>query len=113
MIRLFALAVGALSVALAGKAHANPVTLTVNTNADTPNSYPGGQTTSPGALTGDLRYCINYILNEQAQGVVQDYAIVFNPSITSIDLGAKLSMINLLGSDTAAITMMSKGAVGR
>ncbi len=102
-MRLFALAVIALSVASAQKANALPVTLTVNTNTDTPNSHPGGQTESAGATTGDLRYCINYILNEQAQGVTQDYEILFAGGIESIQLDAKLSMVNLLGSDTIVI----------
>lgn len=101
--RLFVLGMIALSAALVGKTYANPVTLTVNTNTDTPNSYPGGQTDSSGATTGDLRYCINYILNEQAQGVAQDYEIIFATGIESIQLDAKLSMVNLLGSDTIVI----------
>ena len=92
-----------LSVAFVGKANASTVTLTVNTNTDIPNLYPGGQTDSSGATTGDLRYCINYILNEQAQGITQDYEIVFATGIESIQLGAKLSMVNLLGSDTIVI----------
>ncbi len=102
-VRLFAFGVVALSVASVAKANASTVTLTVNTDTDTPNPYPGGQTDSSGATTGDLRYCINYILNEQAQGVAQDYAIVFATGIESIQLGAKLSMVNLLGSDTIVI----------
>lgn len=79
------------------------VTLTVNTNTDLPNLYPGGQTDFSGATSGDLRYCINYILNEQAQGVTQDYELVFAPNIEFIQLSDKLSMINLLGSDTIII----------
>ncbi len=98
---LFALGLIALSVASVENAHA--VTLTVSTSTDTPNLYPGGQTAFSGATTGDLRYCINYILNEQAQGVTQDYDIVFAPGIESIQLGAKLSMVNLLGSSTIVI----------
>ena len=90
-------------VVLVGIAHANPVTLTVSTSTDTPNTYPGGQTISSGAATGDLRYCINYILNQQAQGISQDYAIVFAPNVETIQLQAKLSMLNLLSSDTIVI----------
>ena len=88
-LRLFALGMVALCLAPVGMANANPVTLTVNTSTDTPNSYPGGQTDSSGATTGDLRYCINYILNEQAQGITQDYEIVFATGIQSIQLGAQ------------------------
>lgn len=79
------------------------LTLTVNTNTDVPNLYPGGQTDSSGAATGDLRYCINYILNEQAQGVAQNYEIVFASDITSIQLNDKLSILNLLGTDQIVI----------
>lgn len=79
------------------------VTLTVNTSTDIPNSEPGGQTDSPGATSGDLRYCINYILNEQAQNNSNDYEIVFATGIESIQLNNKLSMVNLLGSDTIVI----------
>lgn len=90
-------------VAFIGEITASTVTLTVNTNTDQPNLYPGGQTTSSGATTGDLRYCINYILNAQAQGIVQDYEIVFAAGIESIQLNDKLSMVNLLGTDNIVI----------
>lgn len=102
-VKLFMLFMVALSVASVGKVNASSVTLTVSINTDTPNSYPGGQTDSSDATTGNLRYCINYILNEQAKGVTQDYEIVFASEIESIQLSAKLSMINLLGSDTIVI----------
>ena len=102
-IRLLAVGMLALCVALVGKANATLVTLTVNTDTDTPISHPGGQTDSSGATSGDLRYCINYILNEQAQGTPQDYQIIFAAGIESIQLGAKLSMVNLLGADTIVI----------
>lgn len=92
-----------LSATFIGKADAITVTLTVNTNTDTPNLYPGGQTVFSGATTGDLRYCINYILNQQAQGVVQDYKIVFDTGIESIQLNDTLSMINLFGTDNIVI----------
>lgn len=67
-----------LSVAFIGTVNASTVTLTVNTDTDESTLYPGGQTDSSGATKGDLRYCINYILNEQAQGNVQDYEILFD-----------------------------------
>lgn len=101
--RLFTLSVVLLAVAFIGKINASTVTLTVNTNTDVPNLYPGGQTDFSGATTGDLRYCINYILNEQAQGVAQDYEIVFAPGVESIQLNDKLSMVNLLGTDNIVI----------
>lgn len=91
----------ALSVICVGTA--NAITLTVTASTDNPSTSPGGQATSSGATTGDLRYCINYILNQQAQGVSQDYQIVFASGIESIQLQAKLSMINLLGTDTVVI----------
>lgn len=102
-IKRFTLGIIALSAILVGKANASTVTLTVSTDTDTPNSYPGGQTDFNGATSGDLRYCINYILNEQAQGNSVDYEIVFANGIESIQLGAKLSIVNLLGSDTIVI----------
>jgi hypothetical protein len=83
-----------------GKAHA-ALTLTVTTNTDLPNLYPGGQADS--LISGDLRYCINYILDQQAQTTTQDYNIVFAPGVTSIDLGDKLSIVNLLASDVIVI----------
>ena len=55
------------------------------------------------ATSGDLRYCVNYILNQQAQGITQDYKVVFAPGVNSIQLSARLSMVNLLGSDTIVI----------
>ena len=73
-------------------------TLTVTISSD---NTPGGQIDS--ATSGDLRYCINYILNQQAQGIAQDYNVVFAPGVNSIQLSAKLSMVNLLGSDTIVI----------
>ncbi len=100
--KLFALSIISLSMMLVWT-DAISLTLTVNTSTDNPNSYPGGQTISSGATSGDLRYCLNYILNEQAQGVVQNYEILFEPSVNVIQLGAKLSMVNLLGSDTIVI----------
>jgi len=63
--------------------------LTVNTSTD---NLPGGQTVSSSATTGDLRYCINYILDQQAQQVAQSYNIVFANGVTSVQLGAKLSI---------------------
>ena len=99
----FALGIVALSLTSLGEIEAIPTTLTIDIDTDTPNLYPGGQTDSSGSANGDLRYCINYILNEQAQGVSQDYEIVFASGIDSIQLAAKLSMINLLGSDTIII----------
>ena len=103
--KLFALGVIALSVAFIGQANGSPVILTVNTDTD---AYPnlGGQTVaSSPTIAGDLRYCINYILNEQAQQITtaQGYNIVFDPDVTSISLSAKLSMLNLLGSDPIVI----------
>ena len=74
------------------------ITLTVTINSDT---IPGGQMDS--ATSGDLRYCINYILDQQAQGISQDYNVVFAPGVNSIQLNARLSMVNLLGSDTIVI----------
>lgn len=91
------------NVASVGDVNAIPVTLTVNTNTDLPSLYPGGQTDFTGATTGDLRYCINYILNEQAQGIAQDYEIVFGNGVDSIQLNDKLSIVNLLGADTIVI----------
>lgn len=90
-----------MSIAFIGKI--NALTLTVDTNTDLSNLYPGGQTDSSGATSGNLRYCINYILNEQAQGITQDYEIIFAPGIDSIQLTDDLSMINLLGADTLVI----------
>ncbi len=81
-----------------GSMLAAPVTLTVTLSSDTP---PGGRIVSP--TSGDLRYCINYILDQQAQGITQDYQVVFAPGVTSIQLTARLSMVNLLGSDTIVI----------
>lgn len=95
--------VAILSITFIGKVNAIPVTLTVNTNTDASNFYPGGQTDFSFATSGDLRYCINYILNEQAQGIVQDYAIVFATGIESIQLNDKLSIVNLLGTDNIVI----------
>ena len=102
-MRLCALGLFILHVISVEKANAIPVTLTVRANTDAPDSYPGGQTDSDGATTGDLRYCINYILNAQAQDISQDYEIVFDPGVDSIQLYAKLSMVNLLGSDSIVI----------
>lgn len=102
-VRFFALTMVTLNMALVGEVDAVPVTLTVTTDTDTPDIYPGGQTDQVGSNAGDLRYCINYILNEQAQGVPQDYEIVFAPGVESIQLGAKLSIVNLLGSDAIVI----------
>lgn len=96
--RLLALGMVALSVVSLGDA--NAVTLTVNTSTDNP---PGGQTASSGSLTGDFRYCINYILNEQAQGVFQNYGIAFATGIETITLDSKLSIVNLLGTDMITI----------
>jgi hypothetical protein len=100
---LFTLVVAILSIPFMGKVNANTVTLIVNTNTDLPDLYPGGQTDFSGATTGDLRYCINYILNEQAQGIIQDYEIVFTANVEAIQLRDKLSMVNLLGTDTIVI----------
>ena len=88
---------------LLGGSFVDAITLTVSSDTDLSNLYPGGQTDFSGATSGDLRYCINYILNEQAQGIEQDYEIVFSPGIDSIQLTNKLSMVNLLGQDTIVI----------
>ncbi len=96
--KLFAFGIVALTLASIEKVHA--LQLTVSTQTDNP---PGGQADSSGATSGDLRYCINYILNEQAQQVSQDYNIVFANGITSVQLSDKLSMVNLLGTDTITI----------
>ncbi|MCX6991110.1 MAG: autotransporter domain-containing protein [Chlamydiae bacterium] len=99
--KLLALSAIALSMTPLNKASASTATLTVMASSDNPTSYPGGQTST--VTSGDLRYCINYILDQQAQGNSLDYDIVFDPSVTSIQLGAKLSILNLLGSDTITI----------
>lgn len=102
--RFFKFSTFALSMALlSGTFVVNAVTLTVNADTDLSNLYPGGQTDFADATTGDLRYCINYILNQQAQGIVQDYEIVFASNIESIQLTNKLSMVNLLRTDTIII----------
>ena len=88
----------AMLAVVSGSLLASPVTLTVTMGSDTP---PGGQTDS--ATSGDLRYCLNYILDQQAQGITQDYEVVFAPGVTSIQLSARLSMVNLLGSDHIVI----------
>jgi hypothetical protein len=70
MIRkVFTFGMTTLSMISCGKGHAD-LTLTVSTDTDQPNIYPGGQTDS--TTSGDLRYCINYILNEQAQNISQN-----------------------------------------
>ena len=49
-----------LSMLLVGQMNADPfMTLTVNSNSDTPMSYPGGQRDLSSATAGDLRYCLN------------------------------------------------------
>ena len=39
----------------------------------------------------------------QAQGITQHFQVVFAPGVTSIQLSARLSMVNLLGSDNVVI----------
>ena len=77
--------------------------MTVTTGADPAATYPGGQATADGGLTGNLRYLVNYILDQQARGVAQDYHVVFAPGVTMVTLNAKLSMINLVGSDAITV----------
>src|SRR5258708_3719702 len=94
----FVALVAAVLAFSSGSLLASLITLTVTISSD---NLPGGQTDS--ATSGDLRYCINYILDQQAQGITQGYNVVFAPGVTSIQLTAKLSMVNLLGSDTIVI----------
>lgn len=76
--------------------------LTVNTNADSLSTAGG----SGSAGTGDLRYCLNYILTDQVSGSPDPngYSISFNSGYT-IQLNAKLPIINLYGTSNVDINV--------
>jgi len=74
--------------------------LTVNLASDSA-PFSGG---SGSAKSGDLRYCLNYILNEQSKDNTassQQWSIVF--SVSDVTLAAPLSIVNLIRPDVMTI----------
>jgi hypothetical protein len=98
------------------------IDLTVDTYSDSSLSTGG---TSTSATSGDLRYCLNYILNEQAQGTTgETYNIGFaTNSSYSIGLTSRLPILNLFdagstvnlnvgGDHTITLTNATSGSAG-
>ena len=73
-------------------------TYTVNLNSDTLSSGGIGIGT-----IGELRYVLNQILNDQAQGNTDTRTIVFDDAATHVTLSGILPMINLFQADTVSI----------
>ena len=61
---------------------------------------------------GDLRYILNMILNDQAVNMTPTQRVIqFDPSITSVSIGAPLPMINLFFSESVLINVGSNPTI--
>lgn len=72
-------------------------TYTVNLGTDTSIATGG----SGSGTSGDLRWVLNQILNQQAQGITDSRAIVF--TVPQVTLGGILPMVNLFQGETITI----------
>lgn len=75
------------------------VTYTVTSGTDSSVSTGG----SGSGTSGDFRYVLNQIANEQAQGHTNSWNVVFSPSVTSVTLNANPPIINLFADDPIVI----------
>lgn len=93
-------AIGVIATLLTTGAFSDTVTYTVNLETDSSVSTGG----SGSGTTGDLRFVLNTILNDQAQqGTTRTREILFDPSVTTVTLAGIMPMINLFQADTVTI----------
>ena len=85
-----------------------PLTLNVTVGGDA-NSTTGGtfDAADVSGHSGDLRYCLNFILNEQAQSnLLGPYDVVFDTAqmgSSTVSLNARLPIVNLFEEETVTI----------